>query len=391
MCIVLQRTTERPTWIPLPNIIPSKCPGHEVYNILPRFSKLRTIRSDKCLCNSSFRFSYSDTASSSSRRARVIPFRSPIGYIQERASKRTPSSYPSSTPTLSTGDPIVTYQTHFLGLFSGDGEMPIATTIRQFRRSLRIWCLQGRYILLSTITILRFQPGVPQAKVIEDDFDYVGGCIADAGGKQQYVSRGHIEEIEEGTERNVEIPSGSNPAGPSAIAGPSSRFLGALSLPASTAPPPRPMLRTKRDPPLSQSDSGSNNHAFHRPFFTKHKPLATTHQLAASPLSQSVSSLAHMPLRGFTSLRHTGGQGPTGPEQNTFFGPSASHHADVDMRYEPLPVGSPPFDPLADSLSSLPGLRGFAPLTPNTLLNRLHPQTIRAFYVSCVRIVRTLY
>ncbi|KAH7871919.1 uncharacterized protein C8R40DRAFT_512579 [Lentinula edodes] len=295
-------------------------------------------------------------------------------FKNEPRSAPHPPIRPPRPPTLSTGDPIVTYHTNFLGLFSGDGETPIATTVPPKLTDLvppmQVHPAEHDYdtsVPGETPATSRANraPGVPRAKVIED-FDYVGGWIADAGGKQQYVSRGHIEEIEEDAERDVGIPSGSYPAGLSAIAGPSSRFLDALSLPASTTPPPRPMLSTKRDLPLSQSDSGSNNHPFHHPFFTKHKPLATTRQFAASPLSQSVSSLAHMPLRGFTSLHHTGGQGPTGPEQNTFFGPSASHDTDVDMQYEPLPVGSPPFDPLADSLSSLPGLRGFAPFTPNT-------------------------
>ncbi|KAJ3854707.1 hypothetical protein EV368DRAFT_63067 [Lentinula lateritia] len=63
------------------------------------------------------------------------------------------------------------------------------------------------------------------------------------------------------------LPNGSNSAGPSAIAGPSSRFRVALSL---LAPTSQTNARYKRNLPLLQSSSGSNNRPFGHPLFTKH-------------------------------------------------------------------------------------------------------------------------
>ncbi|KAJ4471520.1 hypothetical protein J3R30DRAFT_3800738 [Lentinula aciculospora] len=278
----------------------------------------------------------------------------------------------TDTPT----DPVVTYHTNYLGLFSGEGETPIVTTLPPRLTDLvpPIQVHPSEYEPTLTVEggsqnrpsgINPEIPDIPQAisrvNVIQD-YDYVGGWVVDESGKQQYVARGRIEEVvdedekDEGRIEGTGSNTGANAASPfvipgrSSIPGPSSRFLDAISLPGSTTPPPRPSLHTKRDLPFAQSplvplSPETPNHGFQRSS-TKH-PLR--HPSLVSPLSQSVSSLAPLPLRGFSSL-HSAQQ----PIQVPGVGDT-----DTEMPFEP-------YDPLADSLSSLPGLRGFSYFTPQT-------------------------
>ncbi|KAJ4471163.1 hypothetical protein J3R30DRAFT_3801536 [Lentinula aciculospora] len=104
----------------------------------------------------------------------------------------------TDTPT----DPVVTYHTNYLGLFSGEGETPIATTLPPRLTDLvpPIQVHPSEYEPTLTVEggsqnrptgINPEIPDIPQAisrvNVIQD-YDYVGGWVVDESGKQQQWS-----------------------------------------------------------------------------------------------------------------------------------------------------------------------------------------------------------
>lgn len=225
---------------------------------------------------------------------------------------------------LNVVEPVSTYRTNFLELFAEDGETPIAATappkLTDFVPPLNVHPEEFAFDAgLSESSAL---PSTSAPRQIQD-FNYVGGWEVDENGEQRYVEKGHIEEVED---------EGSTNGGPVTIP---SRLMDAMTLPASTTPPPGPSLRTRRE--LPQSPLVPNGQRFQRTWLAgiTHTPTRFT-----SPLSQSISSLP--PLRGFSQYAPHNEEPAPSPLYMSFSGDAAGAS-----------------EPMVDSLSSLPPLRGF--------------------------------
>ncbi|KAE9402800.1 hypothetical protein BT96DRAFT_1017365 [Gymnopus androsaceus JB14] len=248
---------------------------------------------------------------------------------------------------------VSTYRTNFLGLFSGDGETPIAATVppklTDFVPPINVHPDE-----FTAEEDHSEPPALPFSAPRQiEDFNYVGGWGVDENGEQRYVEKGRIEEVED---------EGSVNGGTVA-----SRLMDAMTLPAATTPPPGPSLRTRRELPHHSPLVPENHHRFQH---TMLAGITHTHTPVrfASPLSQSASGLP--PLRGFSQYSaHNSHLDPSpSPLHMSFTGNSNATRA-----YEPLadslihflklhPLDAPasaPFEALAESIASLSQLNGF--------------------------------